>query len=157
MSRRREAEKRKILSDYQYNNQIVAKFINYLMWDGKKGAAEKIFYEALEIAVNKTKEKDHLKVFNRALNNVKPVLEVKSKRVGGATYQVPVEVNPDRKVALAIRWLVTYARSKKGKSMAQRLSDEFVDAYNNQGSSVKKKEDTHKMAEANRAFAHYKW
>lgn len=157
MSRRREAEKRQVLPDYKYHSIVVTKFVNSLMYDGKKGLSEKIFYEAVDIAAKKVDEPDGIKLFNKALSNVKPVLEVRSKRVGGATYQVPVEVSPERKQALAIRWIIKFARSKKGKPMAQCLADEFVDAYNNHGASIKKKEETHKMAEANRAFAHYKW
>jgi len=157
VARRREAGKRKILEDYKYGSLVVTKFINCLMYDGKKTVAEAIFYGAIADAAERVKEKEHIKVFNKALDNVGPILEVRSKRVGGATYQVPVEVTQARKSALAIRWIISFARAKKGKDMIRRLSDEFVDAYNKQGAAVKKREDTHKMAEANRAFAHYKW
>lgn len=156
MARRREAEKREILPDPKYNSKLVSRFINVIMKDGKKSVAEKIFYGALDIIKDKTGS-DPLKVFKTAVDNVKPVLEVKPRRVGGATYQVPMEVKPQRRIALALRWIATYARARKEKTMKERLAAELLDAYNNTGSSIKKKEDTHKMAEANRAFAHYRW
>ena len=153
--RRRRPEKREILPDPVYNNLTVAKFINNLMQGGKKSTAEKIFYGAIKIIEDKTK-KNGLDIFNKALENVSPVVEVKSKRIGGATYQVPMEVSEDRKIALAMRWILNYSRSRKGKTMSNRLAAELIAASNNEGSSVKKKEDTHKMAEANKAFAHFR-
>jgi small subunit ribosomal protein S7 len=156
MARRREAEKREILPDPKYNSKLVSRFINVIMKDGKKSVAEKTFYGALDIIKEKTGS-DPLKVFKTAVDNVKPVLEVRPRRVGGATYQVPMEVKPQRRIALALRWIVTYARARKEKTMKERLAAELLDAYNNTGSSIKKKEDTHRMAEANRAFAHYRW
>ena len=157
MSRRRKAEKRVVLPDSRFDSIYVTKFVNALMKDGKKSIAEKIFYDALESAAKKLGEKDPLKVFNKAIENIKPVLEVKSRRVGGATYQVPIEVSPDRQFALATRWIITFARQRKGQPMKDCMAIELVDAFNSQGSSVKKREDTHKMAEANKAFAHYRW
>jgi len=156
MPRRKRAEKRKIEPDPKYNDYEVAKFVNKLMWDGKKSLAYKIFYKAMDIIKEKTKE-DPLSVFKKALNNVKPRLEVRPRRVGGATYQIPMEVPPHRSLSLAIRWIVESARSRKGKPMAERLVDEILEAAKGEGPSVKKKEDTHKMAESNRAFAHYRW
>ena len=157
MSRRRRAFKREVLPDPLFGNVVVTRFINRLMERGKKSTAEKIFYEALDIVKEKSKEPEPIKTFLKALDNVKPVLEVKSRRVGGATYQVPVDVAPDRRVALAMKWIVQFAKTKKGKPMKEKLADEIMDAFKGTGASVKKKEDTHKMAEANRAFAHYKW
>ena len=154
--RRRRPEKRKILPDPLFNDMLAAKFINNIMSDGKKSLAEKIFYTSIEKIENSTKTKDGLEVFKKAINNVCPMLEVKSKRIGGATYQVPVEVPENRKVALAMRWIIGFAQSRKGDSMSDRLAAELLAAYNNEGSSVKKKEDTHKMAEANKAFAHFR-
>ncbi len=136
---------------------MITRFINRLMERGKKSTAERIFYGALEVIKEKTKEAEPLKVFVKALDNVKPILEVKSRRVGGATYQVPVDVPPDRRASLAMKWIVQFARSKKGKAMREKLADEIMEAARGTGASVKKREDTHKMAEANRAFAHYKW
>lgn len=156
MPRRREVPKREIPPDSVYNSELVSKFINCMMWDGKKSVAEKIFYQAMELIKSRTKE-DPLKIFRRAVENVKPVLEVKSRRVGGATYQVPVEVPSDRRSSLAIRWLIMAARHRAEKTMIERLANELLDASNNRGGAVKKKEDTHRMAEANRAFAHYRW
>lgn len=156
MARRREAEKREILPDPKYNSKLVSRFVSVIFKDGKKSTAERICYGAFDILKEKTGS-DPLKVFKTAMENVKPVLEVKPRRVGGATYQVPMEVKPNRKVALALRWVVTYARARKEKTMRERLAGELLDAFNNTGSSIKKKEDTHKMAEANRAFAHYRW
>ena len=156
MARRRVAEKKEILPDPKYNSKLVSRFISTFLEDGKKSTAERICYGAFDILKEKTGS-DPLKVFKAAVENVKPVLEVKPRRVGGATYQVPIEVKPARKVALALRWIVSYARARKEKTMQERLAGELLDAYNNIGSSIKKKEDTHKMAEANRAFAHYRW
>ncbi|MDP2664039.1 MAG: 30S ribosomal protein S7 [bacterium] len=154
MARKQKKEKRKILPDTVYNNVKVAKFINKVMERGKKTVARKIVYRALDIIKEKTK-KEPLEVFEKALENASPLLEVKSKRVGGATYQVPREVRGDRRLALATRWILTAARSKKGKPMAEKLAEELISAANNEGSAIKKKEDTHRMAEANRAFAHF--
>ena len=156
MSRRRSAVKREITPDPVYHDRNVSTFINKLMHDGKKSKAEKIFYQALNTAAEKIK-KEPLEVFNQALKNVMPVLEVKSRRVGGASYQVPVEVSPDRRITLGMRWIINFARKKTGKAMHERLALELVDAVNGVGMAVKKKEDTHKMAEANKAFAHYRW
>jgi small subunit ribosomal protein S7 len=148
--------KREVLPDPIYNSTVVTKLINKIMWDGKKGVAQKICYDAFEIIREKT-GKDPLEVFETAMNNVMPVLEVKARRIGGATYQVPVEVRPDRRQTLGIRWLVDAARNRGEKYMRLRLAGEIMDAANNTGAAVKKKEDTHKMAEANKAFAHYRW
>ena len=155
--RRRRPEKRTILPDPLFNDMLAAKFINNIMSDGKKSLAEKIFYTSIKKIEETTKTKDGLEVFKKAINNVCPMLEVKSKRIGGATYQVPVEVPENRKIALAMRWIISFAQSRKGNSMSDRLAAELLAAYNNEGSSVKKKEDTHKMAEANKAFAHFRW
>ncbi len=157
MSRRKVAVKRTVLPDPKYNSVLVAKFINCLMKDGKKSIAEKIFYSALDIIRERTGNRDVLAVFNKAVSNAKPVLEVKSRRVGGSTYQVPVEVRPERRTTLSIRWIIEYARQRGEKSMQERLAAELLDAANNKGNAIKKKEDTHKMAEANKAFAHYRW
>jgi small subunit ribosomal protein S7 len=156
MARRRVSAKREILPDPKYNSKLISRFISVILMDGKKSTAERAFYGALDILKEKTGS-DPLKVFKTAVENVKPLLEVKPRRVGGATYQVPMEVRPYRKIALALRWIVTYARGRKEKTMRERLAGELLDAYNNTGSSIKKKEDTHRMAEANRAFAHYRW
>src|ERR1051325_624686 len=156
MARRRRAEKREIVPDAKYGDFIVAKFMNSLMYDGKKSAAEGIVYGAFDTIQSKTRQ-DPLAVFHEALRNVSPAIEVKSRRVGGATYQVPVEVRTDRARALAIRWLITVARGRNEPTMTGRLSGELMDAANNRGSAVKKREDTHKMADANRAFSHYRW
>ena len=156
MSRRRRAEKREVIPDAKYGDLIVAKFMNSLMYDGKKSAAEGIIYGAFDTIQSKTKT-DPIQVFHEALRNVSPAIEVKSRRVGGATYQVPVEVRQDRARALAIRWLITAARGRNEPTMQGRLSGELMDAANNRGSAVKKREDTHKMADANRAFSHYRW
>ncbi len=156
MPRRRVAAKRQILSDPKYKDKLVAKFINKIMWEGKKSKAEAIVYRCFDSIEKKTKT-DPLKVFRSALDNIKPVIETKSRRVGGATYQVPVEVRPDRKMSLAMRWLISYSRDRKEHSMEERIAAELIDAANNRGAAVKKKEDTHKMAEANKAFAHYRW
>ena len=154
--RRRRPEKRKILKDPIYKDLIVAKFVNYLMKDGKKSIAEKIFYRSLDIIKGQLKTDDPLEIFKKALNNVSPILEVKSKRIGGATYQVPMEVSNDRRMALAMRWILIYSKSRKGNSMSSRLAAELIAASNKEGSSIKKREDTHKMAEANKAFAHFR-
>jgi small subunit ribosomal protein S7 len=156
MPRRRVAAKRQILPDPKYKDKLVAKFINKIMWEGKKSKAESIVYRCFDSIEKKTKT-DPLKVFRSALDNIKPVIETKSRRVGGATYQVPVEVRPDRKMSLAMRWLISYSRERKEHSMEERIAAELIDAANNRGAAVKKKEDTHKMAEANKAFAHYGW
>ena len=156
MPRRRDVPKRKIIPDPKYRDKLVTKFTNSLMLQGKKSTAEGILYGAFDIIGNRFKE-DPLEVFRKALDNVKPKLEVKSRRVGGATYQVPVEVRPERRVALGMRWLVSYARARGEKTMRERLAAELVDAAQLRGNSVKKKEDTHKMADANKAFAHYRW
>ena len=156
MPRRREVKKRETLPDPKYRETLVAKFISALMRKGEKNLAERIFYNSLEIVKGKTKD-EPLKVFKQAMENVKPVLEVKSRRVGGATYQVPVEVRPNRRVSLAIRWIIQHARERPEKSMPEQLAAELLDAANNKGASIKKKEDTHRMAEANKAFAHYRW
>jgi small subunit ribosomal protein S7 len=156
MPRRREVPKRKILPDPKYRDRMVAKFCNILMLGGKKSTAEQILYGAFDIIVARYKE-DPLEVFRKALDSVKPKVEVKSRRVGGATYQVPVEVRPERRVALAMRWLTQYSRDRGEKTMTERLAAELVDAAQNRGNAVKKREDIHKMAEANKAFAHYRW
>ena len=156
MPRRREVAKRQILPDPKYKDKLVAKFINTIMEGGKKSTAERIMYGAFDLITERFKG-DPLETFRKALDNVKPKLEVKSRRVGGATYQVPVEVRPERRVALAMRWLVNDSRARGEKTMRERLASEFVDASNNRGNAVKKREDTHKMADANRAFAHYRW
>jgi small subunit ribosomal protein S7 len=156
MPRRRVAEKREVLPDPKYNSKVVSKFISAIMQDGKKAIAERICYGAFDVIREKTGN-DPLKVFKTALENVKPLVEVKPRRVGGATYQVPVEVRAQRRMALASRWLISYSRGRNEKTMRERLAGELMDAFNNTGSSIKKKEDTHKMAEANKAFAHYRW
>ena len=154
--RKRRATKRDVLADPIYNSKVVTKLVNHIMKDGKKGTAQNIIYDAFDIVKEKTGE-EAMVVFEKAMNNIKPALEVKSRRVGGANYQVPVEVKPDRSQALAFRWLAQYARLRNGHSMAENLANEIIDASNGTGASVKKKEDTHKMAEANKAFAHYRW
>lgn len=156
MARRRRPEKRVILADPKFKDQVLSKFMNNLMQDGKKSVAERIVYGALDSVEAKAK-KDPLQMFHDALNNIKPGIEVRSRRVGGATYQVPVEVRPERAQALAIRWMIGAARARSETTMAARLSGEILDASNNRGNAVKKREDSHKMAEANRAFAHYRW
>ncbi|WP_422344205.1 30S ribosomal protein S7 [Parasphingorhabdus sp.] len=156
MARRRRPEKRIILPDPKFKDQVLSKFMNNLMIDGKKSTAERIVYGAFDSIEAKAK-KDPLQLFHDALNNIKPGIEVRSRRVGGATYQVPVEVRPERAQALAIRWMISAARARSETTMAARLSGEILDASNNRGNAVKKREDSHKMAEANRAFAHYRW
>ena len=154
--RKRRATKRDVLPDALYKSKVVTKLINQIMNDGKKGTAQRIVYDAFEMIKEKTKE-EPMTIFDKAMENIKPALEVKSRRVGGANYQVPVEVKADRAQALAFRWLAQYARLRNGHSMAENLANEIIDAANGVGASVKKKEDTHKMAEANKAFAHYRW
>jgi small subunit ribosomal protein S7 len=154
--RKKRAEKRFIKPDPKFNDMLVAKFINSLMYDGKKSKAREVVYQAFDLIEDKTK-KPGLEIFKKAINNIQPLIEVRSRRVGGATYQVPTEVRPERRYALAMRWLKTYARARNEKSMSGRLAAELISASNNEGSAVKKKEDTHKMAEANKAFAHFKW
>ncbi len=156
MPRKREVPKRHINPDPRYHDQMVAKFINNLMKDGKRSLAEGIMYGAFDLIAQRTNE-DPVKVFKKAIDNVKPQLEVKSRRVGGSNYQVPIEVRPDRKLALSMRWIIGYARNRGEKSMTEKLAGELMDAANNRGSAVKKREDTHRMAEANKAFAHYRW
>jgi small subunit ribosomal protein S7 len=157
MPRRRVVSKREIPADPLYQSALVTKFINCVMTDGKRSTAERIFYKSFDIIKDKTAD-DPLKVFKKAIDNVKPSLEVKSRRVGGSNYQVPVEVNPNRRLSLSIRWLVGYARERgDGKTMQEKLANEFMDASNLRGGAVKKREDTHRMAEANKAFAHYRW
>jgi len=156
MPRRRKIVEREVLPDPKYNSVLVSKFLNCLMGKGKKGIAEHIFYDSMEIIQKKTK-KSGMEIFKKAIDNVQPLIEVKSRRVGGATYQVPVEIRMKRKLALAMRWIIGFARSRSGKSMTEKLAAEIIDAANREGASVKKREDTHKMAEANKAFAHFKW
>ena len=156
MPRRREVNKREILPDPKYKNALVARFVNNIMERGKKSVAEGIFYGAMDLIQKRTQE-DPLKLFEKSVNNLKPVIEVKSRRVGGATYQVPTEVRPERRTALAIRWLISYAGERSEKSMQEKLAGELIDAANNRGGAIKKREDVHKMAEANKAFAHYRW
>ena len=156
MSRRKSAVKRTILPDARYDSQTVSKFINVLMYEGKKSTAERIFYAAMDLVENRTSQPG-VNIFKQALTNLKPVVEVKSRRVGGATYQVPVEVRPERRTALAMRWLISYSRDRNEKSMAEKLAAEVIAASKGEGNAVKKKEDTHRMAEANKAFAHYRW
>jgi small subunit ribosomal protein S7 len=156
MSRRQRAVKRDTPADPQYGSTTVSKFINSLMLDGKKSTAERIFYDAMTVIEEKTGQ-PAINVFKQAVNNVKPVIEVKSRRVGGATYQVPVEVRPERRNALALKWLISYSRQRGDKTMSERLANELMAAARNEGNAIKKKDDTHRMAEANKAFAHYRW
>ena len=156
MPRRREVPKRKVQPDPKHRNRVVSKFVNKMMFSGKKSVAERILYGSFDIIEERYKQ-DALEVFKKAIENVKPRMEVKSRRVGGATYQVPVEVRANRRLALAMRWLIGYARARGEHTMRERLAAEFVDAAQNRGTSIKKREDTHKMAEANKAFAHYRW
>ena len=156
MSRRKTAVKRTILPDARYDSQTVSKFINVLMYQGKKSTAERIFYAAMDLVENRTSQPG-VNIFKQGLANLKPVVEVKSRRVGGATYQVPVEVRPERRTALAMRWLISYSRDRNEKSMAEKLAAEVIAASKGEGNAVKKKEDTHRMADANKAFAHYRW
>ena len=156
MSRRKRAVKRVVLPDARYDSQTVSKFINVLMYQGRKSVAERIFYGAMDLVENRTGQPG-VNVFKQALQNVKPVIEVKSRRVGGATYQVPVEVRPERRTALGMRWLISYSRDRNEKSMPEKLAAEVIAASKGEGNAIKKKEDTHRMAEANKAFAHYRW
>lgn len=156
MPRRREVPERKVTPDYKYKSQLVARFVNSVMRDGKKSTAQSLIYDAFDVIEQKTGE-HALKVFEQAINNVKPHLEVKSRRVGGSTYQVPTEVRPMRQLALAIRWIITYSEKRPEKGMANKLAGEFMDAAQQRGATVKKREDTHRMAEANKAFAHFRW
>ena len=156
MARRRSAQKREILPDPKYHDKLVTKFINNMMLDGKKSLSEKIFYNSMDLMQSKESE-DPLTLFKKAVENAKPILEVKSRRVGGATYQVPVEVRSDRKQALSIRWLLSSAKARTERTMEERLANELIDAANKRGAAIKKKEDVHRMAEANKAFAHYRW
>ncbi len=154
--RRNRPKRREILPDRKYGNLVIAKFINNIMHQGKRSVAEGVVYDAFDMIAEKTGQ-DPVAVFNKAMNNVRPTLKVKSRRVGGSTYQVPVEVKQSERDALAMRWIISYSRGRKGRSMAQRLAQEFIEASQGEGNSVKKREDTHKMAEANKAFAHYRW
>jgi small subunit ribosomal protein S7 len=156
MPRKGFVQRREVTTDSVYGSDLVQKFINSMMWDGKRSTAQRIFYGAMDQIGQKTND-DPLKTFKKAVENVKPVLEVKTRRVGGANYQVPVEVNPFRRQSLAIRWLLLYARTRSGKSMTDKLAEELLDAANSRGGAMKKKEDVHRMAEANKAFAHYRW
>jgi small subunit ribosomal protein S7 len=156
VSRRKKSVKRPILPDARYDSQTVSKFINAMMYQGKKSIAERLFYGAMDLVEQRTSQPG-VNVFKQALSNLKPVVEVKSRRVGGATYQVPVEVRPERRTALAMRWLITYTRERNEKSLPERLAAEVVAAAKGEGNAIKKKEDTHRMAEANKAFAHYRW
>ncbi|NLJ72234.1 MAG: 30S ribosomal protein S7 [Syntrophomonadaceae bacterium] len=156
MPRKGPVPKRDVLPDPIYNSKVITKLINQIMWDGKKSVAEGICYDAFDIIEKKT-NKDPMEVFEEAMKNITPIVEVKARRVGGANYQVPVEVRPERRQTLAIRWLISYARKRGEKTMSERLAGELMDAANSTGGSVKKREDTHKMAEANKAFAHYRW
>ena len=156
MPRRREVRKREIIADPKFHDVLIAKFINGVMRRGKKSVAEGIFYGSMDLIQEKT-HSDPVKIFRQAMDNVKPLIEVRPRRVGGATYQVPVEVRPERKTALSIRWIIDYAKQRPEKTMQEKLSAELMDAANNRGAAIKKKEDTHKMAEANKAFAHYRW
>jgi small subunit ribosomal protein S7 len=156
VSRRAKAIKRPVPADARYDSQTVSKFINALMYEGKKSLAERLFYGAMDIVESRTGQPG-VNVFKQALQNVKPVVEVKSRRVGGATYQVPVEVRPERRTALGMRWLITYARERNEKSMSEKLAGEIIQASRGEGNAIKKKDDTHRMAEANKAFAHYRW
>ena len=156
MPRRREVPKRPVLPDPKYGEPVITKFMNNLMVDGKKSTAEGIVYGAFEVILDRTRE-DPIKVFKRALENVKPMVEVKSRRVGGSTYQVPIEVRPRRQEALAMRWIISYARNRGGRTMRDKLANELIEASHGRGNAVKKREDTHRMAEANKAFSHYRW
>ena len=157
MPRRREASKREILPDPKFGNKLVTRFVNSLMEHGKKSTAEKIFYSSMDEVAEKVKGEDPVNVFKLAIDNIKPMVEVKSRRVGGANYQVPVDVRPERRTALAIRWLLIAARERNEKTMQKRLAGELIDAFKKAGAAVKKREDTHRMAEANKAFSHYRW
>ena len=155
--RKRQAKRRPLLPDPRYSDQLVTRFVNMMMWDGKKSVAFKIFYDALDMIAQRMNDAEPIDVFNQAIENIKPALEVKSRRVGGANYQVPLEVRPSRKQALAFRWLLEAAHGRGEKTMAERLAGELMDAFNNNGAAMRKREETHRMAEANKAFAHYRW
>jgi small subunit ribosomal protein S7 len=155
--RRRRVTKRKVLPDPKYSSEIIGKFINTLMSEGKKSTAQNIVYDSFEIVKDKLHESDILKVFHKALDNVRPRLEVKPRRIGGATYQIPIEVRQDRGISIALRWIRDFAKTKKGRTMKERLAEEIIAAFKGEGSSVKKRDDTHKMAESNKAFAHFRW
>jgi len=157
MPRKKYIRKREIDADLKYNSVLVSRFVNVLMKKGKRSLSEKIFYGAIDMIGQKTKSENPMSIFYKAIDNIKPTLEVKSRRVGGATYQIPVEVPPDRKISLSIRWILNAAEARKEKNMIAKLAAEIIDAANNIGSAIKKKQDTHKMAEANKAFAHYRW
>ena len=155
--RRRKAQEKVVLADPKFNSKVVAKFVNMVMLEGKKSLAEKMVYGAFEILEKQLNDPDIIKIFNKALDNARPRLEVKPRRVGGATYQVPIEVRQERGTSIALRWIRDFAKSKKGKSMKEKLADEIISAYKGEGSAIKKRDDTHKMAEANKAFAHFRW
>lgn len=157
MSRRKLADKRSVLPDPKFNSALVTKFVNMLMYDGKKSVAESIFYGALDLIRDRTGNRDVLAVFNKAVSNTKPILEIRSRRVGGSTYQVPIEVRPNRRTTLSMRWIIDASRARSERTMKERLAGELLDAASNKGIAIKKREDTHKMAEANKAFAHYRW
>ena len=157
MPRKKLLDKRPIAADPRYNSVLVSKFTNGLMLDGKKSLARRLFYDAMDVIEGKVTDEEPLAVFETAMDKVRPRVEVKSRRVGGATYQVPVEVRPERRNALAIRWIIAFAKSRSGHTMSEKLAAEIMDAYNNRGAAVKKRDDTHRMAEANKAFAHYRW
>jgi small subunit ribosomal protein S7 len=157
MSKKFTASNQQLMPDPKYGNKLVSKFINCLMWDGKKSTAQMVFYDAMDIISGKVKDASALEVFEKAINNVKPMIEVRSKRVGGASYQVPMQVNSKRQQSLAFRWILASARSKKGKPMSQRLASELLDAYNETGGAMTTRENIHRMAEANKAFAHFAW
>ncbi len=157
MPRKKLLDKRPIAADPRFNSVLVSRFTNGLMLDGKKSLARRLFYDAMDVIDGKVADEEPLTVFEAAMDNVRPRVEVKSRRVGGATYQVPVEVRPERRNALAIRWIIAFAKSRSGHTMSEKLAGEILDAYNNRGAAVKKRDDTHKMAEANKAFAHYRW
>ncbi len=157
MPRRREVPKRPIIPDPKYHDKLVTQFVNAMMRDGKKSTAEKILYATLDLMGERSQEEEPLKMFKKAVDNVRPSVEVRSRRVGGSTYQVPVEVRPERRTALAIRWLLTHSRARAERTMTERLANEILDAYNNRGGAIREKDNKHRMAEANRAFAHYRW
>ncbi len=157
MAKKWTASKQQLEPDAKYNSKLVSKFVNSMMWDGKKSVAQQIFYEAMDIISKKTKDVPALEVFEKAVNNVKPLLEVRSKRIGGASYQVPMQVSPKRQQSLAFRWIIQSARDKKGKPMCERLASELLDAYNGHGGAMTTRENIHRMAEANKAFAHFAW
>lgn len=157
MPRRREVAKREVLPDPKYHDRLVSRFVNSLMYNGKRGVAEAILYGAFDIVEERTKGEDPVDLFKQAVDNVRPAVEVKSRRVGGSTYQVPVEIRPERRTALAIRWIIIAARARGERTMRERLANELLDAANNRGAAVKRKDETHRMADANKAFAHYRW